>query len=385
MLRFSLLLLVFASCTSTIGKEDPNAVDAKAIDYRVPPEPKDGTGTSPACNGVTARGECQQGTAVYCDLDRNRLRNVDCEALGQNCILDVSRGAVCKKVDEDTGGSTGTTSACTDTNVSEAGYCTADGIAVFCDTTGAAPVTRTWNCGDDSMTCGVDDCVEGAFCCGGAEPIACGDVDYRGSCDGSKVQWCHETNGLQTTECSALGQRCEVDACADGAYCCGESSDECTALGFRGECTGSNSLKYCTGGEIEAITCDAGYTCQVDNCENGAGCCEQPAESRCLEIGIAGVCNASGQLEYCFQGEINTETCTGGQTCQIDAPCYSGGASCCDVVDPCTEIGPNGICDGNTLKFCPQVGDVGVTETDCSLTGKSCEVNTCLAGKANCC
>lgn len=398
MRHLALLAILLAGCSSTIGESSEGTADARPIDFREPPEPKEGSGTRPGCEGVTARGECQQGTAVYCDLDRGRLRQVDCEALGQNCIVDIGRGAVCKTVEEDTGEGSGAASACSDTGISETGFCSSEGAAVYCDTSGAAPVTRTWDCASEGMTCGVGECAEGAFCCGGTSPEEgpdCGSLDFLGTCDGDTARWCDPNEGPKDKDCAATGQRCEVDTCAFGAFCCGEVTDtgggtseaaECAALGFEGECSDNLTVRFCSSDEIVEVTCSGTRTCQVDACINGAGCCEPPADppaNECGTLGFEGECTADGEVRFCdgtTDDDIVQFSCATDTTCQIDV--CGDGAYCCPEVDPCDGLDAVGVCDGDTLKYCT---NGNYTETDCTTDGKTCQVDTCFSGFANCC
>jgi hypothetical protein len=397
---FALLAILLAGCSSKIGNPQEGTTDARPIDFRDPPEPKEGSGTSPGCEGVTARGECQQGSAVYCDLDRGRLRRVDCEALGQNCILDISRGAVCKSLEEqDTGSGSGAASQCSDTGISENGFCTTAGEAVYCDTTGTEPVTRTWDCAAAGKTCAVGDCAEGAFCCGEGTTTpeggmcAASGLDFNGVCDGDTAKWCSEFSGPQEKSCSDLGQRCEVDTCATGAFCCGDidtggsmtPEEECAALGFEGVCSDDLTVRYCFAEEIQEVTCSGTRTCQVDACINGAGCCEPAVApvTECETIGFDGVCE-DGLLKFCLDEEDGVEevTCDEGTACEVDE---EGFAECVEVIDPCADLGPEGICvDANTLHYC--LGDE-LTVVDCTETSKTCKdaAESCLSGFANCC
>ena len=401
MRNFALLIILLAAgCSTSIGDSQEGTVDARPIDFRETPDEKEGTGTAPGCDGITARGECQQGTAVYCDLERGRKRTVDCQALGQDCILDIGRGAVCKSLQEDTGTGSGAESPCTDTGISEIGFCTADGTAVYCDTSGTEPVTRTWDCGSVNKVCAVGqaDCATGAFCCGdGTEPdpepvTDCGTVDFNGSCEGDTATWCSPTQGLQTLDCAADNKRCEVDTCATGAYCCGATAEAtpeqlmCAELGLAGECNADNTAAtYCLFDEIITSTCTGTKVCEVDTCGFGAVCCEPPADppaNECTTIGYAGVCKDETTVRFCVGTEdedIIEFSCTDGKTCQVDE---SGDANCREVVDPCADLDAVGVCEGNTLRYC--IGD-NLTETDCGLTNKMCEVDTCLTGMANCC
>lgn len=396
--RFALLILVLASCSTSNGKSQDGAADARPIDYRETPEPKDGTGTSPGCDGITARGECQQGSAVYCDLDRGRKRSVDCEALGQNCILDIGRGAVCKSVEQEPGGIT-TDSACKDTNISETGFCTSTGTAVYCDTTGDEPVTKTWDCGSIGKACAVgqDGCATGAFCCGdGTTPepefVECpAGLDFDGVCEGDSAQWCDEALGLQVRDCAGENKRCEVDTCATGAFCCGATSEAtpaqqmCAEIGLAGSCSADNTVaSYCLGEEIVTDTCADGKVCEVDTCGYGAYCCEPQAApaNECTTIGWDGICKDDTTVRFCVGTEdtdILEFTCDEGETCQVDE---DGAANCAEVIDPCATLDTAGVCDGDFLRYC--LGK-DLTEIDCTATSQTCQVDTCLSGMANCC
>ncbi|MCP4447186.1 MAG: hypothetical protein GY811_17830 [Myxococcales bacterium] len=400
---FALLAILLAACSSKIGDNQPGAADARPIDFRDPPEPKEGSGTAAGCNGVTARGECTQGTAVRCELDRGRLRRVDCRALGQNCILDISHGAVCKSLEEeDTGEGSGAASACTDTGTSEAGFCTTAGVAVYCDTTGDEPVTRTWNCSDNNMTCGVGDCREGAFCCGNEgstsdeDPCIAAGLDFNGTCDpvGEVARWCFPGSEPQVRDCALTGQRCEEDTCATGAFCCGEveitgdltPEEECAALGLAGICDDDLAkARYCLGGEVVVDECEGTETCLEDECVFGAGCCEPPEEpsNECEAIGYDGVCDDADTLRVCYgdiDADIETESCGEGWTCKVDADGY---ADCEEVIDPCADLGVEGTCpDDNTLHYCLS-GELSVI--NCADQNKTCRVNACLPGAADCC
>ncbi len=390
------VLLVSASCTSKIGNSQEGTADAQPIEVRDPPEPKEGSGTAVGCEGVSARGECQQGSAVYCDLDRGRLRRVDCEALGKNCILDIGRGAVCKSLEEsDTGEGSGSASACTDTGISETGFCTTADEAVYCDTSGAEPVTRTWDCSSEGMTCGVGDCAEGAFCCGdessaGVETCEEAGLDFDGVCDGEVAKWCLDGLPPQERDCAALGQRCEVDTCATGAFCCGDidltgdltPEEECAALGLEGICVDGATARYCLGDDIIVDNCEGTEVCEVDTCMLGAGCCEPAGEptNACEAIGFEGVCDDENTLRYCFgdtDAEIEIETCAAGTVCEVDD---IGWAECVEVIDPCADLDANGICEDEvTLKYC--IGSE-LSVVDCFETGTVCEVDA--TGYADC-
>ncbi len=396
---YALLVVLLAGCSTTIGESPQGTADARPIDFREPPEPKEGSGTAPGCEGVTARGECQDGMAVYCDLERGRLRKVPCEDAGQNCILDVARGAVCQKLDEeDTGSGSGAASACTDTGISETGFCTSAGAAVYCDTTGSAPVTRSWDCASAGMTCGVGQCADGAYCCGDAAtpPPAgqCGSLDFNGICENGTAKWCDPVSGVKTKNCTAIGQRCEEDTCATGAYCCGAVTDggttpesECAQIGFAGVCSNNKTVRYCFQDQIQNATCSGNKTCQVDKCMPGAGCCDPvttpPPVNECTTIGFDGICPDANTIRFCTgttDADIVQFTCPTNKSCQVDK-CGTG-AFCCDNVDPCANLDAVGECVGDTLRYCTSGT---LHESNCAATGKSCEVDTCFSGFAECC
>ncbi len=337
MRRFALISLLLLGCSSKIGNNQKGTVDAREIDYQVPPEPKEGSGTAPGCMGITARGECQQNIAVFCDIDRNMVRRVDCGAQMTTCIRDVARGAQCKSVDTDPNG--GTTSPCTDTQVSEAGYCTSDNVAVFCDTSGPDPQTKTWNCAAEGKNC--NNCPNGERCCGGTPPppgMECGDVDFDGVCEGNTVKWCND-DILNSLDCDLTGQACN-DTCEQGFYCCGETTDECATVGM-GVCSeDKRSFDFCFGDTVETWDCDEDEECKVGFCGSGADCCDIGSlpMNRCTDIGVDGVCTPEGKLEYCLgtlESEIESFDCAAGETCQIDVEgCYQGGAACCPEPTP---------------------------------------------------
>lgn len=317
-IAFSVSLV--AGCS--VGGPKQDNPDAAPIKVKTPPAPKQGTGSSPGCMGVPARGECIDGVATYCDVGADEIRRQDCGALGKECVIDAVRGATCQVEEE---GQT------CDTGLDYAGLCDGN-VAVWCDT--EQGLTVRWDCSAQGLTCGQDVCAEGAYCCGDdPEPPpdenACGDLDYYGVCDGNVARWCQDGQPAQRT--CGEGESCQLDTCAEGAYCCPVEDtppDECEQLGNAGECAG-NVARWCNfNGEIEEIDCTAhDRECQLDGCIAGvAACCE--AERGCDEIGAAGEC-VGNTLRYCFNEtdemvvEKNCEDA--GEQCVVDD---SGFASC---------------------------------------------------------
>jgi len=243
-----------------------------------PPTPKDGSSTSAGCDGVTEAGTCQDGVAVYCDVEGDELRRKDCRALGKSCVVDAQAGAKCEVA-----GTGGTGGACGN-GVTNEGSCSGQ-TATWCDEFTAQTVV--WDCAGDGLTCQTDTCttaggtaIPGAFCCGsgGAPP---------------------------------------------------PPSNECPALGFEGTCNGTGEAKWCNGDTLVKKTCTGTQTCQVDVCATGAFCCEPataPA-SECDQIGFGGVCTATGP-RWCSNNVIQEVTCGAGMHCGVNE-CVQGGAYCC--------------------------------------------------------
>ena len=309
------------------------------ITVKEPPSPDGGTQTVAACEGVVERGECDDHAAVSCDLEREEIRRVDCAALGQTCLVDTSRGAVC--------------AGSTNDDYDAEGECES-GAALWKDADGQL---QRWNCADDGLTCQVDACESGAYCCSDA--------------DGSTPP--------TTDPCKDI--LCDEET-AHLSSCCDAAPDECEELGSAGVCTTEGKVRYCKNGEIIEYGCSEGAACEVGTCfSDGAECCggSEPA-NECEELGLFGEC--SGQtVRWCSAGQIVETDCSKtGKTCQVDACGF--GADCCPPT--CEDVGgTTGSCQGGTLRYCNGNGEV--VQTDCTALGKTCQVDSCLAGLAECC
>jgi len=92
--------------------------------------------------------------------------------------------------------------------------------AGFCDKN-----TLTW-CKDNVLTkadctakgkvCNLTDPVTGSDC---ALPIPCGDVDYKGSCNGDVLTWCDDAGALRHNDCVSKGKTCGLESEASGYNC----------------------------------------------------------------------------------------------------------------------------------------------------------------------
>lgn len=325
------VLLAGCSPTGTISAEQQDAAPIK-----LPPQGKPGGDTVDGCNGVPASGRCLDGVAMYCDVANGYLRQVDCRALGQECVVDPSRGASCEDL-----GSTSTDegSPCGGA-VDTTGFCSSDGTAVWCDEQSDQIVA--WDCQQDGLACGVDQCQSGAYCCddGGAQPQdECETLGFYGECSGDVARYCTGSDTLVELDCAAQGKACAVDECATGAYCCDPPEspvNECAELGIYGECGGpdNNTVRYCIGDTLYERECSTeGESCVLEACFNGAECCPQTDyESRCQELGYAGTCAGPDEdmLTWCNDaGEIQYLSCSEFDlTCAVDL-CSPGEADCC--------------------------------------------------------
>lgn len=234
-----------------------------------PPTPKDGSQTSAGCDGITEAGTCQDGVAVYCDVEGDELRRKDCRALGKSCVVDAQVGAKCE-----TAGTGGTGGAC-ENGLTNEGMCTGQ-VATWCDETGEAPQTITWDCAADGLACqttcttGSGTAIPGAFCCaaGGTPPPSmneCPALGFEGECNGTtEARWCNGDTLIEQ-QCTG-GKVCTVDP-EIGAYCALPPMSECETLGFEGRCVGGKP-RWCSGGEVMEVTCSVGTQCE----ENGPDC-----------------------------------------------------------------------------------------------------------------
>jgi hypothetical protein len=233
-----------------------------------PPTPKDGSSTAAGCDGVTEAGTCQDGKAVYCDVEAGTLRNKDCAALGKTCVLDAQAGAKCETA---TGGSGG---AC-DNGLTNEGMCNGQ-VANWCDETGEAPQTVNWDCAADGLTCQTTcktssgSAIPGAFCCaaGGTPPPSaneCPALGFEGECNGTtEARWCNGDTLIEQ-QCTD-GKTCQIDP-EVGAHCALPAMSECETLGFEGRCV-AGKPRWCSGSEIMEVTCGVGTQCE----ENGPDC-----------------------------------------------------------------------------------------------------------------
>ena len=313
---------------------------------RTPKTPPVGTGGGPTasgCSGVTEKGRCEISDkgqiAVVCDVTANKLQRFDCSAMQKVCVLDSARGATCTTLPQPAtpSGSDG------GTHTTPADMAQANPPPLRDMATATPPYDMA------AMPPARDMATAPAMCASG--------VDYRGYCasaTGSGVSdtaiWCDPATGQTlVVNCAATGKSCQIDGCADGAYCCASRvavdmaqpatlAAECDTLGYAGACQ-SGHARWCSGGQVIDVDCGGrGQDCAVDGCAQGAYCCDPTSTAppdmttgatptECDRLGLAGEC-AGTVARWCSGGQIIEIDCAGrAQTCEVDA-CATG-AYCC--------------------------------------------------------
>ncbi|HEX9102629.1 MAG TPA: hypothetical protein VF997_10510 [Polyangia bacterium] len=307
---------------------------------KTPPAGSGGGATASGCNGVTEKGRCEISdkgqVAVVCDVGAGKLQRFDCSAMQKVCVIDSTRGATCATLPPPVtpGGSDG--GVHTPPPPADMAHALPTDMA----STPPTDMAHVTPAADMASTPLPDLATAPAMCASG--------VDYRGYCASATASgasdtaiWCDTSTGQTlVVSCAALGKTCQIDACADGAYCCDapagvdmptppSTNAECDTLGFAGACE-SGHARWCSGGQTFDIDCGArGQQCAVDQCAQGAYCCDAPpaTTSECDRLGIAGEC-ANGVARWCSGGQIIERDCGAqGQTCEVDT-CATG-AYCC--------------------------------------------------------
>ena len=385
-LLFATFGLIAAGCVQAQSAQ-PTAMEKPdmAAPATKPTAPVNGSGTSDACNGITEKGSCvlvgADETAETCDLEHSKLNKIDCTALSKHCLLDAHKGATCAALPSPTdntdggaggagghggaggiGGTGGTGSGGTGgTGSGGAGGGTGTpphppsppppappGTPPKPPTPPTPPPPPTTGTPDMGTSHPVDM----------SPPDLCNHgVTADGYCSGSTAIWCDPSTGqIVTWDCGLDGYTCSEFDCADGAYCCGQTSSsppmdmappdqpspECLALGYEGGCV-NNVATWCDNGTIYNVDCTSrGQTCAVNTCSTGAFCCDSdtppPSDSsgmsmpdpECETLGYTGECAGvdGNLLRYCVNGQVVETDCgVSGDTCQVNS-CGSG-AYCC--------------------------------------------------------
>jgi hypothetical protein len=267
-------LLVLVGCV-TSGQATTEPEDTEETE---PPVRYEGSGTEsrrsgesetsrtgelpPDCErrNVEPTGRClDETTLVYCDVEEERAKGVDCAAENKRCEVDRRGMPSCQEPTSREG--TGTGADCG--SVSEAGECR-DGTVVWCED----GQLREERC-DHGRTCQVDECRNGAGCCSAGSGTVDPDPDPEPTCN-EETQWtCNDDR------CIWADLRCNGEADCDG----GEDEDGCptdptptpgVCEASRFSC-GSNQWA-CEDGQCipSSWLCDGMSDC--DGAEDEAGC-----------------------------------------------------------------------------------------------------------------
>lgn len=132
----------------------------------------------------------------------------------------------------------------------------------------------------------------------------------------------------------------------------------CGDVSFKGQCQG-NLLVYCDQDGIVSFDCAAlrgengePLQCALVSEEYGSDCISSTFEAGCDGVSLEGICDGN-TLRYCESlesGKVREITCAPGETCAIDsdgyAQCEAGNAGGCEDLDYL------GACDGTTALWC---------------------------------
>ncbi len=88
-----------------------------------------------------------------------------------------------------------------------------DNVVRWCE----AGVVVTRDCGQCGETCLYLGGRQGYDC--SVDPLACGELDYLGRCEGAVSEWCNEENRRERLDCAAQGQICRYIDAETGYYC----------------------------------------------------------------------------------------------------------------------------------------------------------------------
>jgi len=273
------------------------------------------------CQGVSWEGCCDGQTLKYCE--ENQLKTINCGNQPQ-CGWDAQGKFY---------------------NCGTAGAADPSGLSPKECKGSCAPNCTGKQCGSDGCggSCGI--CQAGLSCspqgkcvqscvpnCTGKQ---CGDDGCGGSCGSCPV-----------------GQQCQAGKCQ-------AVQDPCLGISWEGCCEGT-ILHYCENGQLVSGECGpAGcgwnpgklyYDCQFQGADPtgahplacpGSSCIPNCGGKQCGDDGCGGSCGTCAAGQFCYQGK-------------------------CQAQDPCGNLTYQGVCEGNTLKWCQ---DNKPMSFDCTLLG----------------
>lgn len=245
---------------------------------------------------------------------------------------------------------------CTKEDTCASGECTGEPDAdCLCDCDleiATAPVCQTVVCEGPAYECELVPVVNGLSCSDGS---ACTDSDscQGGDCVGEGVT-CSDQNPCTVDSCDP------IDGCLfahdNGAPC--SDDDACTS---GDECSNGACV-------VQAISCDDGNVCTLDQCAPASGCSYVPQAVDCDDadpcstddVCAGGACQGGPAADCDDKNPCTIDACTPGSGC-TNSPAQGA----CDDGDPCTQLGE-----------CQQGSCVPGELLDCS-AGQACGLATC--------
>lgn len=204
-----------------------------------------------------------------------------------------------------------------------------------------------------------------------APPAACG-IEQPGSrcADARTLERC-DGEAIETVDCGAQGRFCGPDPAGDAAQpgaACIATGDPCGWIDYYGACADA-VLVYCLNGVLEVADCGANWSiCAYTTPDIGYNCTTECAEMS-PPVTAEGDCDGGGILHCVFEDgayHVRTDPCPAGTVCEIFP---DTGWPACMPDPPCSGVGPQGRCTGDTLTTCT----AGVPQsTNCAGLGEVC-------------
>jgi|GEM_PF-935412 len=292
-----------------------------------------GSGGNVGCGGTLVSGDCNAGTASWCDF--GTVQTQTCGA-GESCAWDPVAGH----------------------------YGCVDGSGCTPDCVGKA-------CGNDGCGGSCGSCADGLSCSGNqcvadnpSDGDPCGDYSFEGCCNGSTLIYC-AGQGLDVVNCGAQG--CGWDA-GNNFYNCNASGEDpsgtnplqCPAS-CQPDCSGKDCGPDGCGGTCG--TCASGDTCNASGTCDSGGCTPSCGTNACGPDGCGGSCGSCPSGQTCNGGTCEAVcvpdcagkdcgsdgcggtcgSCFGGATCDANGQCVSDCTPDCTNLE-CGDDGCGGSC-----------------------------------------
>jgi len=194
------------------------------------------------------------------------------------------------------------------------------------------------------------------------EDRPCVSIDEKGLCNGEVLSWC-DNGQVEMRDCAREGKECAQVDPAHGYTCVATDRtptppSQCDGVSDTGTCNG-DLLTFCSRGNVRTVDCSRrGQTCLPEGeryrC-GGVASGGQP--DTCNGVPDEGVCDGE-TLRFCKNGQPDEYDCAaGGMSCKSD-----GSSAKCEASE-CGEVTYEGECSGSTLRFCLE--DARLIEVDC--------------------